>query len=338
MKCEICGKVVGNINEHIKIFHEDTVNKTFIYCKICGKKLTQKGLKYHITHSHKISDKDYYDLYLKQPTEAKCIKCRKPTEFISLSQGYKKYCEQCIIRPHAIKCPICNMELKNPASHFYKKHNISPKEYYDTYLKKDDEGICAICGNPTSFISITKGYTKHCSNPSCAQLDPEIDKKKKKTCLERYGVENNFQRPEVIAKAQSTESKKKRQISYKKTCIERYGVDNTQKVPEIRDKVIKTNKERYGGSGFQSPKTKDTLKARYGTENIFSSDYGKKRIKSSNITNNGGMGFQSDSIQEKIKQTKLERYNDENYHNTDQLWQTRKENDIIDSTLSEDDL
>ena len=255
--CEFCGKLVGNIKKHIKYYHEEQTNKVYIYCKLCGEKLTQKGLSYHIHHSHSnITDKEYYDLYLKKSSEGKCQKCRKPTEFISLSQGYKKVCEDCIIRPHIIKCPICGLDLKNPAPHFYKKHNSSPREYYDAYLKKPNEGKCIICGEPTSFISIDKGYTTYCSNPRCAQLDPKINEKKKKTCLKRFGVEYNFQKPEVIAKAHTDKVEKKRRESYKTTCIERYGVDNTQKVPEIRAKVMKTNMKRYGGSGFQSPKTK----------------------------------------------------------------------------------
>lgn len=47
-------------------------------------------------------------------------------------------------------CKICNLEI-NSYSHL-KKHNITSKDYYDTFLKMDNEGIC-YCGNDTAFIS-----------------------------------------------------------------------------------------------------------------------------------------------------------------------------------------
>lgn len=44
-------------------------------------------------------------------------------------------------------CLICNYNNKNSlgfTTHLKFKHKIKPKEYFDTYLKKKDEGTCII--------------------------------------------------------------------------------------------------------------------------------------------------------------------------------------------------
>ena len=37
-------------------------------CKICNKELGSKGISSHLRRQHKISNKEYYDKYLKIPT------------------------------------------------------------------------------------------------------------------------------------------------------------------------------------------------------------------------------------------------------------------------------
>jgi uncharacterized CHY-type Zn-finger protein len=66
-----------------------------------------------------------------------------------------------------MKCKICNKTFKSwngLGRHIIVSHNMTTKEYYDKYLKKDDEGKCVICGNDTKFISIKNGYKKLCSS------------------------------------------------------------------------------------------------------------------------------------------------------------------------------
>lgn len=65
-----------------------------------------------------------------------------------------------------MKCEICHQECKSNISfvkHLKNKHDIESQEYYDTYLKKDNEGVCNTCETPTKYISISKGYAKYCS-------------------------------------------------------------------------------------------------------------------------------------------------------------------------------
>ena len=52
------------------------------------------------------------------------------------------------------------------------------QEYYDKYLKKPGEGLCAVCGNPTEYLSTTKGY-RICCSAECSKIyKREIGKKK----------------------------------------------------------------------------------------------------------------------------------------------------------------
>jgi len=70
-----------------------------------------------------------------------------------------------------MKCKICNKEVdgtKGLSIHLIKCHdNISIKEYYDVYLKKENEGICYFCGNPAIFFNLTKGYHRICDSKEC---------------------------------------------------------------------------------------------------------------------------------------------------------------------------
>ena len=66
-----------------------------------------------------------------------------------------------------MNCLICNMDVKldnaNFVVHHIKKvHGLTSQEYYDKYFKKEGEGICLQCTNPTSFKSISAGYSIYC--------------------------------------------------------------------------------------------------------------------------------------------------------------------------------
>jgi len=90
-------------------------------------------------------------------------------------------------------CKICGEEIyqKHLVQYHTKKHNISHKEYYDKYLKQPKDGICPVCEKETNFLSIWKGYCKHCST-TCSSLDTNVQDKLHKTNFELYGTINGF--------------------------------------------------------------------------------------------------------------------------------------------------
>ena len=132
-----------------------------------------------------------------------------------------------------VKCGICRREFDNfkgLSSHLRQNHKIKSKEYYDRFVKKEDEGICVECGKKTNFTSLKNGYLKFCS-VRCAHANQEVLGKISKTCEERYGglglsspilkerieatnmkkygIKNNYTRQDIKAKSHSPESLEK---------------------------------------------------------------------------------------------------------------------------------
>lgn len=134
-------------------------------------------------------------------------------------------------------CKICDKSCTGAgfSKHIHSKHNVLPKDYYDKYLKIENEGICPVCGNETPFLNLSKGYQKHCSC-KCAQNNAEvancfrtnnpqkdeaIKEKTRQTCLQKYGAETLFASSEIQAKIRQNNLKK-------------YGVENAYQIPHVK--------------------------------------------------------------------------------------------------------
>ena len=92
-----------------------------------------------------------------------------------------------------MKCLLCNGEfndIRGLSTHISRSHHeCTCKEYYDLYLKQQNEEICPTCGKQNRFISMGQGYLKHCST-KCSSLDKNVQKKLKNTKRILYGEEN----------------------------------------------------------------------------------------------------------------------------------------------------
>lgn len=120
-----------------------------------------------------------------------------------------------------IYCKICNKEtqsLTGLASHINQTHNITTKDYYIKYLKNVNEGICPICGKETTWLSLGKGYRKHCSK-SCSTKDPLVFKLKCETELKNTGYRTPMEDPnhhqKMIKLSKLKENQEKRILSCK---------------------------------------------------------------------------------------------------------------------------
>lgn len=201
------------------------------------------------------------------------------------------------------KCKICGKEIGNKGltSHFKNTHNISSKEYYDKYLKQENDGKCLECGKETKFIKFTKGYHSFCST-KCSNNNKKVSELKKKSCIKKYGVDNP-------AKAEAVKDK------IKQTNLERYGAECTLASETIKERIKETNLERYGVENpFQSEEVKEKIKQtnleRYGVENPIQSPIVKEKIKQTNLERYGTeYGFQNENIKTKIKETHIQKYN-----------------------------
>ena len=122
-------------------------------------------------------------------------------------------------------CKICNKACKdahNLVTHV-KIHNMSSKQYYDTYLLKPRENLCKTCGNITRYVNLTIGYKKHC-NMSCTQHDPEIAKKYKESFKKRdYAAIAEKMRQTLLKKNNGVLVSEETKAKKRKTAIEHYG-------------------------------------------------------------------------------------------------------------------
>lgn len=63
-----------------------------------------------------------------------------------------------------MNCLICNEEFKYLGRHVKNAHGLINKQYYDSYLKKEGEGVCSTCGKETPYLArLKRGYQKTCS-------------------------------------------------------------------------------------------------------------------------------------------------------------------------------
>jgi len=126
-------------------------------------------------------------------------------------------------------------------------------------LTQDELPKCPVCGNLPAFS--TGKFLTYCSK-KCAQLDKEkfikkygvehhsklkeVKEKRKKTVLERYGVDN-------IGKITREKAKK--------TMLERYNVDNYTKTKEYKERLKEVSLRKYGTTHpMKSPVVKEKLK------------------------------------------------------------------------------
>ena len=189
------------------------------------------------------------------------------------------------------KCNICGKEVKYIGRHIISCHkDINQQDYYNKYIRKENEGICPVCKKPTTFLGITKGYRDHCS-VTCSSLDPNVQIKNANTNLKLHGYTNPLIQPEIhkkaVEKSKSPESKQKRQDTCNrlynaphnwsspmllertaKKIYEKWGVDHISKVPELQQKAHENQRKKHNGKlAWNSPKQQETMLKRYGKLN-----------------------------------------------------------------------
>lgn len=193
-----------------------------------------------------------------------------------------------------VNCGICGKQLTILGlGRHIKNHDIDKKSYYDTFMRKLDEGHCVICGKPTRFIKFTKGYSRFCSK-SC-----EFEYNKPQmldTMQKRYGVEYAAQSAELREKIRQTnlrtkgvdwafhteigkqhaketsKNKTKWLESYTKTCYDKYGVEYWSQTDDAKlilsQSCIFRNKDTIvkAHSPKANEKRRQTLLSKYGVD------------------------------------------------------------------------
>lgn len=190
----------------------------------------------------------------------------------------------------SIICALCNKTIKKTAMPAHLRtmhHKMHSQDYYDTYLKKEGEGLCLTCGKPTKYQTLFKGYKLYCADPKCSQQSPEMKQqikkirlqkndgvwninykeKRAKTCQAKYGEDvNNLSKTKAKRQRarELNDSSEKQRIAYHKTCLERYG-KNPNGLEEVKQKKENTCLEHYGvknpaQTGTNRNKSSDRMK------------------------------------------------------------------------------
>ena len=248
--------------------------------------------------------KDNYPLYLKQ-------------FFIILIENnefkewfYERYDDLDDFRKHPNICVICKSKCKNK--------------------------FCKNCFNTNDYNE----YTKKIKLEKYGDENYNNRNKMKATKLERYGSENynNIEKQKLTNNLKTDEEKLKIK---EKLSLSQKSKSKEQK-DEIQKKKENTKLERYGSKTYNnSTKTKQTKLEKYGSENYNNIEKQKQTITSksqdeklntlkkriqTNLEKYGSKyGFQAESIKDKIKQTKLELYSNENYNNSTKTKKTKLE-------------
>lgn len=109
-----------------------------------------------------------------------------------------------------IPCKLCSfiaVSRYGLSRHLKRNHTIADKEYYDKYLKQDNEELCKMCGKESRFYGFSIGYLKYCSK-KCAWNDPELKHEREVTCFNKYGVNHPNKRTDSESKENRVNSSK----------------------------------------------------------------------------------------------------------------------------------
>jgi len=162
------------------------------------------------------------------------------------------------LESNMINCQICQYSVKSLyglARHLTSRHNQDHKNYYDQYIKKENEGLCFICKKSTRFNSMTRGYSKYCCQ-LCVWKDPENIKNRTETFIIKYGQIHPNKNLDIKKKI-SFVSKKNWKIQYQKRIdikspfCARIGLYETQCLDFIQTNIgIEIERGKFIGGYF----------------------------------------------------------------------------------------
>lgn len=162
----------------------------------------------------------------------------------------------------------------------YIDSNSISEMIYRYFNNIDEIPVCNVCGNKNKFINFSKGYTKHCSY-KCTQNDKKVRDKYKESCAKKYGdcFYKQFSEAGKLTKLNRYNDENYNNVEKsKKTCLERYGVENPMQNKDIQNKSKQTCLEKYGTEYVLSSdyfsnlryecieKSKQTCLERYGVQ------------------------------------------------------------------------
>lgn len=271
-----------------------------------------------------------------------CLICGAPTKFISLKDGYKKYCAKCVRKtPESIAkreaTTLARHGVRNISELTSTKELLREKakeRYADPIKKKDflekEEATCLAKYNVKNSAQVPefKEKSKQTNINKYGEdhfLKTEDGKTKlKQSNLEKYNAEFPMQNKEVKAKQQQTvmeihNVKNTFQLpksieNKKKVCIELFGGESPMCSPRVQEKAKQTNNRLYRSDHYlNSEQYKRDMLDQFGYDNPFKSPIVQDGIKFNNIDNYGApYPMQNKEVQARAKATNLKNWGFEN--------------------------
>ena len=305
-----------NINENI-------ITK----CKVDNVEFkTMRQFLYHLKKLN-ISEKEYFDKFLKTLEDGKCETCGENTDFQNIKHGYKSFC--------CHSCSVNNKDVakkrkENTQNSLLKKYGVTNPSQIDGHNFKVRQTCLEKYGDET--YNNPKKATETCLKKYGRKRATGTDRyneKYKKTVNEKYGVDHHTKSNIVKNKS-------------KKTCLEKYGVEFSLQSSKIREKIKNTVNELYGGftleSSELSQKVKKTMVEKYGSEHALQCDEIKERVKNTNLKKyNTEYPLQNKNIHKKYEETCLEKYGSVNSFQSPQTKKTLNERYGVDNVSQLDD-
>lgn len=198
--------------------------------------------------------------------------------------------------------------------------SMSIKLYY--FINDIKEPLNCNCGKHRSYIGFKNGFRPTCGDKKC------YTKKRKETCLDKYGVDNPKKSKEILEKEQENikkrwggkhymESKKVRE-KFNSSMIEKYGVEWAQQSTDIKNKSLET--------WFNNPDREEVIEKR--RESLLNkTDEEKKEIddkKKESISNKFG-SYENfiDYRLDKIKESSIEKHGTEHHFKSPEVIKKR---------------
>lgn len=236
-------------------------------CEICGKDFAHLGL--HINYQHKdITQKEYYDRYLKQGGEGFCFTCGQPLPFVNLIRGYKHYCNA--------KCELADKRVVEKAKQTYKEktgydhnmHNPESKERVKNTTVEKYGGIGFAVKELADKVLDTYNKEHGTDIEKCNMIvheNPELEQQRIKTRIEKNNgsymsdihkrkLIQMSKEPEIIKKRINTRTKNNGSYwsvemteKSKQTSLEKYGYEYWSSNPENYEKTLKNRLNKNNG-------------------------------------------------------------------------------------------
>lgn len=230
-----------------KLYHFLNNKNIKFICLVCNTNelnWVEKDNKYRTTCSIKCAGK---------LTGTKNNPKRKSHPILNTKEEYINYFNTNSIKLVESSLSKIYIDLVNSINNTIKFESSFPEKVYFYLHNLETRPLCKHCNyNAVSFDTFSKGYHDYCS----VKCSSNSDRKKndiKKTCLERYGVENigMITRDKAL---KTMEDKYGGHISttdgykekYRKTCLERYVEEHVFKTDDFKSKMSELFLEKYG--------------------------------------------------------------------------------------------